>query len=128
MKKEASKKGFFALRNNYLPANVTALFLFISLCADAQVYQRDPAYGRDIDRQKVRKVQLIPTFCGTPTLISTDSTAAAIAFDSCNHRFYFFDPVTKDWDTTGGGGGSVPATRIWLDSVRRAVGTDSIYE
>lgn len=47
----------------------------------------------------------IPTVCGVPTLKSNVTKKAAIAFDSCNNRFYQYNPKTAAWSYLGSGGG-----------------------
>ena len=83
-----------SFRNKYL-----ALFtlLSFSFTVNAQVYQNDPAYGRSIDRYEVRKDLGIPTVCGEPVINSTVINKAKIAYDSCNHISYIYDPVYKTW-------------------------------
>ena len=62
-----------------------------------------PQYGYDVKRMKFDSTLQIPTFCGVPTLRSNILNKAAIAYDSCNKRFYFYDPSLAIWDTIMGG-------------------------
>jgi hypothetical protein len=78
--------------------------IFTAFTSSAQVYQRDPSYGRSIDRYEVLKDLGIPTFCGTPTVNSTVTDKAKIAFDSCGHKFYIYDPSNATWGQVTGGG------------------------
>jgi len=80
------------------------LLIFTAFTSSAQVYQRDPAYGRSIDRYEVLKDLGIPTFCGTPTVNSTVTDKAKIAYDSCGHKFYIYDPSNATWGQVTGGG------------------------
>jgi hypothetical protein len=41
----------------------------------------------------------IPTFCGVPRLGSNVTKKGALAFDSCNNRFYYYNPKLQVWDT-----------------------------
>lgn len=79
------------------------LLTFTAFTSSAQVYQRDPAYGRSIDRYEVLKDLGIPTFCGTPTVNSTVTDKAKIAYDSCGHKFYIYDPSNATWGQLTGG-------------------------
>jgi hypothetical protein len=75
----------------------------------------------------------IPTFCGVPTLKSVQfvTKKGAIAFDSCNNRFYTYNPKTLSWSQVSGGGGSTDTTslssriNLKLDSLKRR--TDSVF-
>lgn len=55
---------------------------------------------------------MIPTGCGSPSsLLSLSMKKAAIFLDSCNNRFYIYNPKLNIWDTIksigGGGAGGV---------------------
>lgn len=120
---EASEKGFTALRNRYLPATIIALFLILSNCAHAQVYSNpNPGYGYHYKRMMFDSTLIIPTVCGVPTLRSVVTNKAAIAFDSCNAKFYVYNPKLTTWsEVTGSGGGgtvkySLQGYGIVLDS------------
>lgn len=82
----------------------TILVLFSCFIAGAQVYTPQTAAGYGYKRIRVDTTLHIPSFCGVPVLRDTTLKHAAIAFDSCNHRFYFYDPKTLAWDTIKGGG------------------------
>lgn len=127
MQQTKPKRGFNALRDNYLPALMIALFLFIG-SSSAQVYQSDPAYGRDAQRYKARKTLLIPTYCGVPTLQSKDSTASAIAHDSCNNKLYVYDAKLKTWGEVGGGGVDVVGITELGTGYGLIVKNDSTYD
>ena len=97
--------GAKSFRNNYLALTIIALSLFAT--ADAQVYQINAGYGFMWKRNKTDSTQLIPTFNGVPTLRnSTVINQGAIAIDSTNNRFYFYNPRTLSWNLAGGGGGT----------------------
>lgn len=85
------------------------LFAFIG---KSQVYQVMPQYGYDVKRMKFDSTLQIPTFCGVPTLRSNILNKAAIAYDSCNKRFYFYDPALESWDTIMGGGSTLDTTSL----------------
>jgi hypothetical protein len=88
------------------------VFCFLSLFSKAQVYQSMPQYGYSAHRMSFDSTLQIPTFCGVPTLKSNVLKFGAIAFDSCNNRFYFYNPKTAVWDTIKGGGGSTDTTSL----------------
>jgi len=90
-----------------------AVFCFLSLFSKGQVYQSMPQYGYAAHRMSFDSTLQIPTFCGVPTLKSNVLKFGAIAFDSCNNRFYFYNPKTAIWDTIkGGGSGSTDTTSL----------------
>lgn len=77
-------------------------FVLISFVSKAQVYQQYNQYGGRFLRMKDSIALSIPTFCGNPSSVSTytkDSTAALVYFDSCNHRYWVYDPKLKAWDS-----------------------------
>ena len=98
-----------------------------------QVYQLMPQYGYQAPRMKFDSTLQIPTVCGVPTLKSVQfaSRSGAIAFDSCNNRFYTYNPKTLTWSQVSGGGGSTDTTslsnriNLKLDSVKRR--SDSVF-
>ena len=76
-----------------------------------QVYQSMPQYGYSAPRMNFDSTLTIPTFNGVPTLKSNITRKGALAIDSTNGRFYFYNPKTLVWDTIRGGG-STSATRL----------------
>jgi hypothetical protein len=87
------------------------IFLLFALKSNGQVYQAMTQYGYEAKRMNFDSTLQIPTVCGVPTLKSVVSIKkAAIAFDSCNKRFYFYNPKTLAWDTIKAGGGSGGST------------------
>jgi predicted RecA/RadA family phage recombinase len=92
-----------------------------------------PQYGYQAPRMKFDSTLQIPTVCGVPTLKSVQfaSRSGAIAFDSCNNRFYTYNPKTLSWSQVSGGGGSTDTTslsnriNLKLDSVKRR--SDSVF-
>lgn len=79
-----------------------------------QVYQSMPQYGYGpVKRFDVDSTLTIPTVCGVPTLKSNILRKSAIAFDTCNNRFYFYNSKTLVWDTIkGGAGNSIDTTSL----------------
>jgi hypothetical protein len=75
------------------------LFLLIGFVGKAQVYQIMPQYGYTTFRMNFDSTIQIPTFCGVPRLGSNVTKKGALAFDSCNNRFYYFNPKLQAWDT-----------------------------
>lgn len=111
---------------------LTILFVLSAYFSTAQVYTPMTAAGYQHKREKVDSTLHIPTFCGVPTLRSTTAQKmGAIAFDSCNHLFYFYDPKTLAWDTiTGGsGGGSFDTTAVYnyINNIYNYFATDTAY-
>jgi hypothetical protein len=89
------------------------IFLLFALKSNGQVYQAMTQYGYDVKRMNFDSTLQIPTVCGVPTLKSVVGVKkAAIAFDSCNKRFYFYNPKTLAWDTIKGGGSSTDTTSL----------------
>lgn len=76
-----------------------------------QVYQSMPQYGYSAPRMNFDSTLTIPTFNGVPMLKSNITRKGALAIDSTNGRFYFYNPKTLVWDTIRGGG-STSATRL----------------
>ena len=114
------------------------LILFLLICisakVNAQVYQEMPQYGYRANRMAFDSTLQIPTVCGMPTLKSIVKTNknGAIAYDSCNARFYAYNPKTLTWTAiSGGAGGSTDTTslsnriNLKIDSLKRS--SDSVY-
>lgn len=96
------------------------LLVFVSAKVSAQVYQEMPQYGYRANRMAFDSTLQIPTVCGVPTLKSVVKTNknGAIAYDSCNARFYAYNPKTQIWaQISGGSGGGVDSIRRVSDSV-----------
>jgi hypothetical protein len=113
---------------------ILILLVFISVKVNAQVYQEMPQYGYRANRMAFDSTLQIPTVCGVPTLKSIVKTnkSGAIAYDSCNARFYAYNPSNQTWTAiTGGGGGSTDTTslsnriNLKIDSLKRS--NDSVY-
>ena len=80
-----------------------------------QVYQSMPQYGYGpVKRMDFDSTLTIPTFCGVPSLKSNILRKSAIAFDTCNNRFYYYNSKTLVWDTIKGGtgGGTIDTTSL----------------
>jgi len=91
------------------------LLVFASAKVSAQVYQEMPQYGYRANRMAFDSTLQIPTVCGVPTLKSVVKTnkSGAIAYDSCNAKFYVYNPKTLTWsEVSGGGGGSTDTTSL----------------
>jgi hypothetical protein len=93
---------------------IILILLSFGAKAYGQVYQIMPQYGYDAKRMKFDSTLQIPTVCGVPTLKSNVLKYAAIAYDSCNKRLYYYDPKLAVWDTIkgGSGGGSTDTTSL----------------
>jgi len=78
-------------------------FLLLSFISKGQVYQSMPQWGYGpVKRFDIDSSLTIPTFSGLPSLRTTLTKKSAIAFDSTNNRFYFYNPKTSTWGTAGG--------------------------
>ena len=101
-----------------------------SLVSFGQVYQEMPQYGYRANRMAFDSTLSIPTTCGVPTLKSNITKKAALAFDSCNNKFYYYNPKTLAWSEITGGG-SFDSTSLSnrintkIDSLKRS--SDSVY-
>lgn len=109
------------------------VILFWTNFVHGQVYQSMPQYGYGpVKRMDLDSSLTIPTTCGVPTLKTYITKKAAIAYDSCNKRFYYYDPKLLAWDTIkGGGGSSIDTTSLSnrindkIDSLKKS--GDSVY-
>ena len=83
---------------------ITIILILVCSKSFAQVYQLMPQYGYQAPRMAFDSTLQIPTFCGVPTLKSVQfvTKKAAIAFDSCNNRFYQYNPKTLAWSVVSG--------------------------
>jgi hypothetical protein len=78
-----------------------------------QVYQAMPQYGYGpVKRMDFDSTLTIPTFCGVPSLKSNILRKSAIAFDTCNNKFYTYNSKTLTWAEVSGGGGSTDTTSL----------------
>jgi len=91
---------------------ITILFVIIGQVSFGQVYQIMPQYGYSAPRFNTDSTLQLPTFNGVPTLKSNKTNKGAIAIDSTNGRFYFYNPKTSAWSQVSGGGGSTDTTSL----------------
>lgn len=110
------------------------LSLFITGVSFGQWTRPNNSYGTKVNGISVDSTSLIPTFCGVPKLRSFDKREkkGAVAFDSCNNRFYTYSPKDSSWSYLGSGsGGRVDSTRIksvpYIDSVFEYVSGTRVY-
>lgn len=106
-------------------------FVIFGQVSFGQVYQLMPQYGYEVKRMSFDSTLQIPTTCGVPTLKSVYNVKrGAIAFDSCNNRFYTYNPKTTTWSYLGSGG-TTDTTSLSnrinqrIDSIKRS--GDSIF-
>jgi len=110
---------------------ITILFVIIGQVSFGQVYQIMPQYGYSAPRFNTDSTLQLPTFNGVPTLKSNKTNKGAIAIDSTNGRFYFYNPKTSAWSQVSGGGGSTDTTslsnriNLKIDSLKRF--NDTVY-
>ena len=97
--------------------------LFFSMSAFGQVYQLMPQYGYNAYRMNFDSTLSIPTVCGVPTLKSNLSKKSAIAYDTCNKRFYLYDAKLLAWDTIKGGGTASDTASVVKATVKNAEAT-----
>lgn len=84
---------------------------FIAIQLNAQKWQDPLLYGKKENRISAKTVFMFPSGCGNPSTLNAIDSAinqAASYFDSCNHRYWLYDPKLKAWDslhlgTLGGG-------------------------
>jgi hypothetical protein len=89
---------------------ITILLVVFCQVSFGQVYQLMPQYGYSAPRMNFDSTLTIPTTNGVPTLKSNITRKGAVAIDSTNGRFYFYNPKTLVWDTIRGGTGTASAT------------------
>jgi hypothetical protein len=88
-----------------------------------------PQYGYSAPRFNTDSTLQLPTFNGVPTLKSNKTNKGAIAIDSTNGRFYFYNPKTSAWSQVSGS--SVDTTslsniiNLKIDSLKKS--NDTIY-
>jgi hypothetical protein len=82
---------------------ITILLVIICQVSFGQVYQIMPQYGYSAPRFNTDSTLQLPTFNGVPTLKSNKTNKGAIAIDSTNGRFYFYNPKTSAWSQVSGG-------------------------
>jgi len=89
-----------------------------------------PQYGYSAPRFNTDSTLQLPTFNGVPTLKSNKTNKGAIAIDSTNGRFYFYNPKTSAWSQVTGGS-SIDTTslsnriNLKIDSLKRF--NDTVY-
>ena len=93
------------------------------MSAFGQVYQLMPQYGYNAYRMNFDSTLSIPTVCGVPTLKSNLSKKSAIAYDTCNKRFYLYDAKLLAWDTIKGGGTASDTASVVKATVKNAEAT-----
>ena len=82
---------------------LTILFVFTCFFASAQKLDSIRGHGYHMKRGRFDSTAMIPTFCGVPTLRYKGVEIGAIAIDSCNNKFYFYNPKDSIWtDITSG--------------------------
>lgn len=110
---------------------ITIILILVCSKSFAQVYQLMPQYGYQANRMVFDSTLQIPTTCGVPTLKSVQfvTKRAAIAFDSCNNRFYQYNPKTLAWSFVSGGSTDTTSLsnriNLKIDSVKRRL--DSVF-
>lgn len=100
------------------------LLLIASFCSEAQRYLEPTVAASAQRRNRIDTTSLIPTGCGVPWTLSALDIAqkhAAQYYDSCNKRYYLYDPKLNAWDTlhigvagSGGGGTIVVSDSAWM--------------
>ena len=91
-------------------------FVVFCLVSFSQVYQEMPQYGYRANRMAFDSTLQIPTTCGVPTLKSNVLKKSAIAYDTCNGKFYTYNSKTFVWsEVSGSGGGAVFTKNIILN-------------
>jgi len=92
-------------KTNILSIAITIALILTSCDLVAQIYQ-NPAVAASADRRRrVDSTLLMPTGCGAPWPLSSVDKAQKHAgqyYDSCNKRFYLYDPKLDSWSTITG--------------------------
>lgn len=125
------RKGGLSFRDKYLALTIISLFSF--LCSRAQIFDLtlSKSYGYEIQRIDATKVIFFPVGCGTPATLSTADLAKkkpALYLDSCNNRFWVFNPNRAVWDSIHiGPAGAGGLTRSQVDAaIDSALSANSI--
>lgn len=87
-----------------------------------------PQYGYTGPRFNMDSTLSIPTVCGVPTLKSNLIKKAAIAFDSCNGKFYQYNPKTFAWSEITGGGTTDTSNKFVNNIVKVNDSTLRVYK
>ena len=103
------------------------VILFWTNSVQSQIYQSMPQYGYGpVKRMDFDSSLTIPTTCGVPTLKTYLTKKAAIAYDSCNERLYYYDPKLLAWDTIKGGSGtSIDTSGKFINRMISHTGTET---
>jgi len=108
---------------------ITILLVIICQVSFGQVYQIMPQYGYSAPRFNTDSTLQLPTFNGVPTLKSNKTNKGAIAIDSTNGRFYFYNPKTSAWSQVSGGSTDTTSLsnriNLKIDSLKRF--NDTVY-
>lgn len=103
------------------------LSILFSVIAYAQVTppwtKPNNSYGAVLNRGAYDSTLLGPTGCGAPTsLKAVNIKRFGQYFDSCNHKYYLFDPKFGTWDTLHIGV-SLATSYIFLNGITESGGT-----
>lgn len=107
------------------------LLMFVGISSYAQqpgIYTPGTVstYGEHKNRLKIDSVMMLPTGCGKPTSLkwhSNDSSLAALQYDTCNKKFWFWDPKLRNWY---GINSDTSAHTKNADSLQHIIGTNYI--
>lgn len=83
-----------------------ALTFLLGKATSQGIYQpvTPTAYGSNNLRGVFRTALLLPSGCGVPgfmSLYSVDSSRFALYGDTCNNKFYYYNPRTRQWLLSG---------------------------
>ena len=97
--------------------SLSIVFLLISFTAfGQQKYNTSQDYGLQQKRSKIDSAFFYPTGCGAPTgLKSIVVKQSALYYDSCNAKFYLYNPKLAVWDTIKGGAAVTPSLQQVTD-------------
>lgn len=122
------------MKTKMLILGIALLFCELNVFSQAPVTGRYlpltvTTYGEHKAREKVDSALLGPTGCGAPTTLKSSYQGMyAQYFDSCNHRFYVYDPKTKTWDSVHIGVSSSTPERFGKTGEDDVSGTDRQFE
>lgn len=97
------------------------LFCLVAGSLKAQVLQEPTIFGTLYKNLGSRNAILLPTTCGVPTITSGIKAykLTAIAYDSCGHQFYVYDPSDSAWKK--GNAGNISTDSLFTTSTNDSV-------
>lgn len=95
---------------------IAAICIMFAMAARSQIYtQGSGTYGQFYQGVEVQRTFLMPNGCGTPSPLApadANRRRAAQYYDTCNGKFFIWNPKTQLWGEITGGGGGVTYTPL----------------